>query len=210
MVSGIPASRILRFARTIRWVIARLRHEVRRRDLGGREPADQAQGQRDLGVAVERRVAAQQHQPQLLVGDVHLARVLLDQAAVGRGLGRLDHVVRRRVGAAARGRRTPDPVDGLAAGDRQQPGRRVVGDAVRRPGAHRLEQGVLDGLVREVEVAERPARMASTRPLSSRASRVSASSTLTRPDGTSPAAPRRRPGPASSRPARAPRRGRGR
>lgn len=40
-----------------------------RRDLRGLEPAEQAQGQRRPGIGSQRRVAAQQHQPQLVVGD---------------------------------------------------------------------------------------------------------------------------------------------
>ena len=47
----------------------RLGHEERPGDLGRLEPAEQAQGERDLGVGGERRVAAQEHQAQLVVGD---------------------------------------------------------------------------------------------------------------------------------------------
>ena len=33
------------------------------------EPAEQPQGERDLGVGAQGRVAAQEHEPQLIVGD---------------------------------------------------------------------------------------------------------------------------------------------
>ena len=47
----------------------RFGHDEGPGDLGGLEPAEQAQGERHLGVGRQRRVAAQEHQPELVVGD---------------------------------------------------------------------------------------------------------------------------------------------
>ena len=47
----------------------RLRHDERAGDLGGVEAAQQSQGERHLGVGRQRRMAAQEHQAQLVVGD---------------------------------------------------------------------------------------------------------------------------------------------
>ena len=63
-------------------------------DLGGVEPAEQPQRERDLGVGGERGMAAQEHQPELVVGDdvdevvevVELG-VVVGFHVVGRGVG---------------------------------------------------------------------------------------------------------------------------
>ena len=47
----------------------RLGHEERAGDLGGVETAEQPQRERDLRVGGERRVAAEEHEPELVVGD---------------------------------------------------------------------------------------------------------------------------------------------
>ena len=66
----MPASRILRFARTSRCAIVGAGHEKRARDLVGLEAAERAQRQRDLGLERQRRVAAGEDQPQPIVGDL--------------------------------------------------------------------------------------------------------------------------------------------
>ena len=47
----------------------RLRHQERRGDLRRVEPSQQAERERDLRVGGERRVAAEEHQAELVVGD---------------------------------------------------------------------------------------------------------------------------------------------
>lgn len=60
-------SRNLRLARTMRWAIVASGTTNARGDLAGLEPAEQAEGQRNLCVDGQGRVAAQEHQPQLVV-----------------------------------------------------------------------------------------------------------------------------------------------
>ena len=54
----------------------RLGYQVGPGDLAGREAADRTQGQRDLGLRRERRVAAQEDQPQLVVGERRVRRLV--------------------------------------------------------------------------------------------------------------------------------------
>jgi hypothetical protein len=48
-----------------------------------------------------------------------------------------------------------DPVDRAVAGGRQQPGAGVGGGAVARPALERGGEGLLDGVLGELDVAER-------------------------------------------------------
>ena len=52
--------------------------------------------------------------------------------------------------------RAPQAVDGPVAGRGHDPARRVAGHAVARPALERHHEGVLHGLLGEVEVAENP------------------------------------------------------
>ena len=65
----------------------RLRHEEGSGDLGGVEPAEQAQRERHLHVGRQRRVAAQEHEAQLVVGDDVDELVEVLQLGIGRGVG---------------------------------------------------------------------------------------------------------------------------
>ena len=69
----------------------RLRHEKRPGDLGRLEPADQTQGQSDLRTGRERRVAAGEDQPELIVG--HGLAIGVDRLLFRAEHGRLDVAV---------------------------------------------------------------------------------------------------------------------
>src|SRR5438552_17778182 len=90
-----------------------------RRDLRRLEPAEQPQGQRDLGGLVERRMTAGEDQAQPVIG--HRRRLLLlllflRQDVVPRGLtGGPVEVMRLRVPLVA-DRLAAQPVDGPVAG----------------------------------------------------------------------------------------------
>ncbi len=115
-------------------------------DLGRGEPADHAQGQGDAGVARQRRVAADEDQPQAVVG----------QVLEGRSRAR---VVRRVVIDGQRrqlarcGRRLALGLQHLAHGDCRQPGAGTVGDSVASPPHQGLREGVLNAVLGDIEVA---------------------------------------------------------
>ena len=125
----------------------RLADQEGARDLGRGQPAQQPQGQRDLRLDGERRVAAGEDQPQPVVGDTSSARPRptagsassVDAAAAALACS----VASRRSRSSARCR-----------ADGGQPGRRA-GAGCRRspPRGQRLGVGVLDALLGEVEVA---------------------------------------------------------
>src|SRR5262249_53311881 len=89
-------------------------------DLLGRQAADLAQGQRHLGVRLERRVAAGEDQPQPVVLDI---LVLLLGGLSGVGLDLADQLVLRGIEAGA----AAGAVDGLEAARRCQAGGLVGG-----------------------------------------------------------------------------------
>ncbi len=121
-----------------------LADEERPRHLGRREPAHQAERQRDLGVGAEGRVTAREDQPEAVIDDLGGVRFLgpqllrpLDEAGQGSAVGR---------GA-------PGHVEGTAAGHRRQPCARFGRDTPGRPGRQRTGVRVLDALLRQVDVA---------------------------------------------------------
>ena len=61
-----------------------------------------------------------------------------------------------QVRLVAKALRPPEPVDRAVARGRRDPRARVVGDPVPRPALQRDREGVLHGLLGEVEVAEHP------------------------------------------------------
>ena len=67
-VSEMPASTILRLARTIRWASVRLVDQEGPGDLRGRQADDGAQGERQPGLGGQRRVAAGEEQREPVVG----------------------------------------------------------------------------------------------------------------------------------------------
>ena len=128
----------------------RLRDQRTGGDLGRGEARDEAQDERDLGVAIQRRVRAQEHETQRLVPDVGMFH---DRHLLGRS-GRECELRRRLSEPAVDGGGPAESVDRTVARDGVQPRRRITRDALRRPDLHRLEERILHAVVGDVEVAE--------------------------------------------------------
>ena len=126
----------------------RLAHQERARDLARAEPAERAQGERDLGGRLQRRVAAGEDQPQAVVHDRWCLvgeRVVLARALLQLGQSCRPQVLRPPAA---------DPVDRAPLGGRRQPAARVLRHAVARPRGGGRRVGVLERLLGEVEVAD--------------------------------------------------------
>ena len=121
----------------------RLGHQERAGDLGRGQAAERPQRQRDLRLRGERRVAAREDELEPLVGE-----------------GRLVHVVLRRLGHVEQPRLlrqrplTAEVVERAVARRRDQPRALVGGDPVARPAGGGDREGLLGGLLGELEVAE--------------------------------------------------------
>ena len=120
----------------------RLGHEQGAGDLGGREPADGAEGERDLRGPAERRVAAEEEQRERVVDRRDRRR---------RGF-ELDG---ERLAAAARDIR-PHLVDVAPRRDPHEPRARAVGHAVARPLGGCRDERLLHGVLARLEVAVAP------------------------------------------------------
>ena len=93
------------------------------------EAAQRSEDERELVLRAQAGMAAHEDHPELVVPDHVLAEGLPDR----RGEGPLAVEVAREIGGEGAARAlAPDGVDGAVAGGREQPCRRVVGDA-RRP-----------------------------------------------------------------------------
>ena len=179
----------------------RLGHEERACDLGGREPGERAQRQRDLRLDRQRRVAAREDQPQAVV---------LDAAVVGIGRKVREATAPRPPAAwrhrslARRSRSTR-----AVAGRRGEPRAGIARDAVARPTSRAPARRRPARIPRRGPSRRSPRiSVATTRPHSSRNAVATAASTsaLTSPRSAAPRSSRRaRPG-SSTRP-RSPRRG---
>ena len=143
---GIPASRILRFARVRRWPSVGSGTRNARAISRVVEPGDRAQRERDPSVEGERGVAAGEEQPQPVIRDlVHVVSHRLELGDLQRGGGLLPaHPF------------PPEPVDRAVAGRGEQPRGGVARHAALRPRAQRLLAGLLPGLFRQVEVVGHP------------------------------------------------------
>ena len=124
-------------------------------DLGGIQAAEESQGERDLGVGRQRRVAAQEHQPQLVVGDDVGEGVEFVEFGVRVGVHGVVEVVGCLVTLLAAGLAS-DPVDRPVAGGRGDPASRVRGDAVDGPAFGGDRERFGDGVLGQVDVAEDP------------------------------------------------------
>jgi hypothetical protein len=116
------------------------------RDLLGAKPAERTQGQGDLCLEPERRVAAGEDQLQPLVRErrlVHLVHLVLH------GVGHLEQA--RLLGERALAAQAVDRA--IPGGDRQ-PRARIRRDAVARPALGGNRERLLGGLLGEIEVAE--------------------------------------------------------
>ena len=112
-------------------------------DLDGVEASEGRQRERHLGLERERRMAAGEDELQALVGDRRLVHVVLH---------RLGHFEQTRLGQQRP--LAPQPVDRAVAGGRRQPRAGVARRAVARPALGGDREGLLSGLLGEVEVAE--------------------------------------------------------
>ena len=139
----MPAALILRFARTSRCAIVGSGTRNAPAISRGREAAERPQGERDLGVERQRRVAAGEDELEPLVGE--RGRVHVSSTASG-----------TRSSARLRGQRAvaADAVDGPVARGRDEPGAGVGRDAVARPALRGDRERLLRGFLGEVEVAE--------------------------------------------------------
>ena len=127
----------------------RLGDQQGRGDLVGRQAAHQAQRERDLRLGCQRRVTAEQDEPQPFVTDAsefnHGIHLLLTRVAEGiMTFGGQHREVGCIPGAPERSLLTADPVDSAIAGHRVEPGRGVVGNGCP---IQRLNERVLHGLI---------------------------------------------------------------
>ena len=116
-------------------------------DFADAEAADNLQAERHAGIARERRMAAHENHPELVVPK------LLADAGIVRG------VSRRACQLADNGLRlvaedlvAPQGVNGHVVRDAKQPAGGVVRDSLVRPGLQRTEHRVLDGFLGERNV----------------------------------------------------------
>ena len=131
-------------------------------DLGGGEPAERPQGEGDLGLHRESRMAAGEDEAESVVDDrTHLVRPSFPRHDVGLD-GRLAGEQGPLLLEAAR---PSEPIDRPVASSGRDPGARVVGHTMTRPALEGDDERLLDRLLGEVEVAEdaderrdRPAR----------------------------------------------------
>jgi hypothetical protein len=119
------------------------RHEEGVGDLRGLQAAQGRQGQRHLRVERERGMAAGEDELQALVGDRGLVHLVLH---------RLGHFEQARLGQQRA--LAPQPVDRAVARGRRQPRAGVARGAVARPALGGGGEGLLSGLLGEVEIAE--------------------------------------------------------
>ena len=121
----------------------RLGHQEGARDLGGGEPAQEPQRQRDLGAGGERGVTAGEDQAQPVVAHgALLGRFVAGVQQSGLGVPVLA------------GRLPAQAVDRPVAGGGDDPSRRARRQSVGRPPLHRRGERVLDRLLGDVDVAE--------------------------------------------------------
>src|SRR6202043_1101325 len=123
----------------------RFRYQEGARDLGRGEPAEEPERQRNLNARRERGMAAGEDQAELIVAH----RALLRRLAAG--------VQQRGLGMPVRARcLAPEAVDRAVARGGDDPSRRAGRQSGRRPPFHRCREGVLDGLLGNIDVAEDP------------------------------------------------------
>ncbi len=116
-------------------------------DLGGREATERAQCERNLRFGRDGGVATREDEAQTVVDDVATLRGLLGEALLA--------LQQRAEGLQLAGEAlvATDAVDGAIACGGGQPGGRVLRHALARPVLERPREGVLQGVLREVEVA---------------------------------------------------------
>jgi hypothetical protein len=141
----MQASRIFRFARTIRWATVGSVSSSSRAIEGDRQTTHDAQGERDARCRVERRVAAGEQQRELVIPSHHGA-VRLSRSPVLHGFALLPDT----------GRLSAQVVDGAAPSDRNEPSARVGGYAVMEPLRQRCGACFLRAVLSHRQVADEP------------------------------------------------------
>ena len=121
-------------------------------DLRGRQSTDRAQRQSNLSLFRQGRMAAGEDQPQDVVLQRALRRLLLRNPFANPKLGHLLGFDLFALGEKAH--MTPQPVDRLMAADIDEPGARIGRDAFARPLHDGGCEGILHGVLGELEVAK--------------------------------------------------------
>ena len=113
------------------------------RHVPGAEAAHEPRRERDLSLAGQGGMATHEDQPEAIVVDDRIDRERF-----------FGHVrLHQQVHLAVKGPRPPEPVHGVPAGGDRQPRARPGGNAGARPGIEGANVGILDALLRHVEVA---------------------------------------------------------
>ena len=115
-------------------------------DFGRAQPAQGAQRQRHAGAGVQRRVAAGEDEPELVVGD---------PARRGSGVA-LAQQQRRGLLLAGPPGLAAEPVHGVVLGHGDQPSGRIRRQRPAGPAAHRRRERLLDGVLGQAEIAGQP------------------------------------------------------
>ncbi|HZM94495.1 MAG TPA: hypothetical protein VFB92_13780 [Vicinamibacterales bacterium] len=118
------------------------------RDFLGREAAYLTKRQCDLGIWGKRRMTAREDQSQTIVFE----RLLVDGDRIDRGLQLLRELRDRGVET----RSSAEDVDGLEATGGDEPRERVTRQPVARPFLDRGREGLVEGLLGQVEVTDEP------------------------------------------------------
>lgn len=138
----------------MRCAIVAARHQELARDLLGLEPAEQPQRERDLGVRRQRRMAAEEHQSQLVVGDD------VDEGVEPVELGSVIrfHVIEMKMVSGSMAvlacRFASQAVDGPVVGRRNDPAARVRGNALAPPLISGDGERFRDRILGQIDVAE--------------------------------------------------------
>ena len=146
---GMPASRILRFARTSRCAIVAAGTRNARAISSVSRPPSVRSVSATCASSGKRRMAAGEDQPEAIVGDfVRVVVRLLDGPVEPRRAVRLELLLGPRP--------APEAVDGLVPGGLDDPGARELRDAGGPPLVHGGRKGFLRRLFGHVEVADEP------------------------------------------------------
>jgi hypothetical protein len=118
------------------------------RDFLGREAAYLTKRQRDLGIWGKCRMTAREDQSQTIVFE----SLLVDGDRIDRGL----HLLRELRDRGVETHPPAEDVDGLEATGGDEPRERVTRQPVARPFLDRSREGLVQGLLGQVEVTDEP------------------------------------------------------
>jgi hypothetical protein len=134
----------------------RFRDEEGVRDFAGFEAAEQSEGQRDLRVWSQGRVAAEEHEPQLIVGHYFDERVKVVEVGGMVGFHVVGVKAKSGLMAFVAGRFPSQPIYRPVAGRGDDPATRVRRDTAGRPVLGRDGEGLRHRILGEVDVTEDP------------------------------------------------------